>query len=440
MQASVASSRLRRGGSSLLLLLASLGAIAVDGVCAEPEVPADYQLRDFALPDPGGAHPIGTLRFEVKPPVGPTLHVVAWYPAASAAGPRAPYLDAEEQRVELRSLARVMQWPMAMFDRVAAAPTHAIAGAAAARGRFPLLIYSHGYFLYPRQNSALMERLAAHGYVVLSLAHPGDAADLPSSVGVLPTDMSDGGEGIDMKKIDAFLKGPDHAARIAALPGFWGTQHGTRIMLSLERWRADILALADAVAARRVPLEALPIVRATDMRRLAYGGMSFGGTTSASACRIDRRCRAVVNIDGFEYDEKLYDARMRAPLLLVQADWHLYPDMGDPSTVFTPYDYAYERWEEAGAAKDVYRYRVPDVKHMGMTDLALTARDPVRDGIFGPAPGAEAAAAVGDIVVAFLDRYVARRGADIDAAAARHPQVERHRATHIAQWQRGMGR
>lgn len=409
-------------------LLAALAA----GWFAQPAgsqvPPADYRLPALSLPDPGGPHPIGTTGFEVDQPNGPPLQVVAWYPAA-ASGPPAPYLDAGEQRVQKPAIARNFRWPAAMLDAVAVGPTHASPAAPVARGRFPLLIFSHGYFLYPRQNSALMEHLASRGYIVLSLAHPGDAADLPGAAGPIATDPADLWKGVDGAKLAALWFAADDRAAKAALPGFFAAQRDGRMLRSLTRWRTDIRALTDAALARRFPAPALTLAHAIDRKRIAYGGMSFGGSASVSACQLDSRCRAAVNLDGFEFDETLYDHAVRMPLLLVQSDWRAFPNLGAPGAGFTHYDYAYEPWAIAGTAKTVYRFSLKGVTHFGLTDLALTPPDPVRDRLFGPAPGTAVVSAIDDLVTAFLDRHLADRPADLDAAASRHPLVERRHAS-----------
>lgn len=414
-------SRGRFASAALALTL----MIATSAPAQEAKVPADYRLGAIALPDPGGA-PIGTTSFTAGTPDRPLI-VTAWYPAARAGGSRAPYLSPAEQTVQAAGLRRNFVWPAGMLDRIVAVPTHAVDGAPIKSGPLPVVLYNHGFFLYPRQNTALMETLASRGYLVLSLAHPGEAADLPTPGGTIPTEPLDLGK-YDMTKLDAFFSGKDDAARRAALPGFWKALEGQRTMVSFARWREDIVALLDMVVAGRGPEGAMPLLRNADPKRIAIAGMSFGGTAAASVCQVDTRCRAAVNLDGFEFDANLYDARYRAPLLLIQSDWKVYPNEGPPNPYFTIYDYAYERWAEAGSAPDLYRYRIPGVKHIGFTDLVLAPHDAVRDTIFGEADGANVVGATDDLVLAFLDRYVAGRGGDLDRAAARHPGVERHRA------------
>jgi predicted dienelactone hydrolase len=409
-------------------LLLALVAACLAVPAAAQQVPADYRLSSFALLAPGGPHPVGTHRFEVPQDKAGPLQVVAWYPAAKRMGAPAPYFDAEEKRVQVPAVARNFLWPAGMLADVAAMPTNAFAGAPVASGRFPLLIFSHGYYLYPRQNSWLMEHLASRGYVILSLGHPGDAADLPTTSGVVATDRTDMMAGLDRDKLLAFYAVADGEALKAAIPGFFAAQRGGRMQNSLVRWRADIRALTDAVLAGRFPDEAQPIARAVDGARIAYGGMSFGGSSSASACQVDPRCRAAFNLDGLEFDETLYDRPMRMPLLLVQSDWHAFPNLGAPGASFTHYDYAYEPWATAGQSPTVYRFTLKGTRHMGLVDLALAPSDPVRDQLFGPTLGTASLAAINDLVTAFLDRHVAGATGDPVAAAGRHIIVEVRKA------------
>ena len=125
------------------------------------------------------------------------------------------------------------------------------------------------------------------------------------------------------------------------------------------------------------------------------------------------------------------------PLMLIQNDWSAYPNMGPPSPVYTIYDYAYERWARASAARSVYRFRIAGVRHLGLTDLAFAPHDPVRDRMFGPADGAVVTGEIIGLVDAFLARYVIGAHADVGTVAAGYPGVERHEATEIDRTRRG---
>jgi predicted dienelactone hydrolase len=369
---------------------------------------------------------VGTRTLTIDVQGGAPLEVITWYPAAAARGTRALYFSAAERKIEKPAIVRNFRWPAELLDNLVSAPTHSFQDAPVARGKFPAVIFSHGYWSYPRQNTALMEALASHGYVVLSLAHPGDAADFPTASGVDATVPYDKSKTPDSKLLDAFWAGTTDAKRRAAFPGFWRALEGGRLLASLGRWRADILRLTGAVAGVRS--EGLPadVAHALDASRIAFAGMSFGGSASASACQRQARCRAAVNLDGFEFDRTLYNRGVRAPLLLIQSDWHKYPNSGAPNACFTAYDYTYRSWSGRGPTAPVYRYTVRGIRHMGLTDLVLAPRDKVRDELFGTAHGIEVVDAVNALVLAFLDRNLKGSGTNLATTASRHPILEQH--------------
>lgn len=410
-----------RAFCALLLALPAASAFA-----QSPSFPKDYALQPFHLPRVAGKYPIGVRELTIAAVDGAPLEVIVWYPAVRSSGYRAQYFTQNERRIEKPAILRNFRWPAKMLDNLASEPTNARENSPVASGKFPAVIFSHGYWSYPRQNSALMEKLAANGYVVFSLAHPGDAADLPTATGVETTIPYDKTRTPDSKLLDAFWGGSSDAARRAAFPGFWSALEGGRLIASLTRWRSDILRLTNALGGQ--PSTGLPrdIARGVDSRRIAFAGMSFGGSASVSACQREARCRASVNLDGFEFDRSLYDHGVRAPLLLIQSDWHLYPNSGPANACFTAYDYAYRAWSGRVATAPVYRYAVRGIRHMGLTDLVLAPRDKVRDELFGTADGISVVSAVNSTVLAFLDRNLKSRGIGVDAEASRHPLLERH--------------
>lgn len=418
-----------------LLALAAIVTLGMPGARAQtaPAMPPEYRLKPFVLPVPMGRHAVGTTSFVIPVANTEPLRVTAWYPAAAPTGRLHPYLAADEQRVQAPAVARNFAWPTRTLEAVAALPTHSHVDAPPALGRFPVIVFSHGFLSYARQNTALMERLASDGYILLSLTHPGDAADVPTRDDVLRTVSMTGGKQPDLAPVLAFFNGADHPARARAFPGFWTAMDGTRMLNSLARWRRDIVLLASAWQQGDLPAAARPIAAASDLRKLAFAGMSFGGSASASACQIERHCRAAINLDGFEFDRQLHDVRPRMPLLLIQSDWTVYPNMGRPSTDFTLYDYAYRRWSDAGDPPGVYRFRIAGLKHLGLTDLALAAADPVRDGMFGPADGRAVSSAINDLVASFLDQTLLKKGRGVVVASRRHAVVSRHRPTALAE-------
>ncbi len=304
---------------------------------------------------------------------------------------------------------------------------------------FPVVVYSHGFFLYPEQNSQLAARLASHGYIVVSIAHPGDVADVRLEDGrVVATKMTNAGDdprfGTAFK---ALATGPDLAARREALSVYGEAFAGTRLGRSFIEWRDDTLAVAKAIVDRKEPSSLRDVLSAADRGRLAFAGMSFGGATSATTCKLVDACRAAVNLDGQNFDPDLFDRPVQRPFLLLLSDWTRYNLFEDqaPDAGFSPNDLAYERWTAAGENADVMRVRLAGIRHMGFTDLVGLLDGLKRDERVGEIDGNEALSAIGDLVLAFLDVHV-RDGdsASITRAIERHPALERHAPVRLKQW------
>ncbi|MCD9030464.1 hypothetical protein LDO32_01780 [Luteimonas sp. Y-2-2-4F] len=424
-------------------------AIAVAALVAA----AAASATDWPAPD--GEHAVGVVRAEFVDPSRPLdaadpasgprrLPAIVWYPAqaADSGDAAAPaYLEGDAAATTLPAIARNFGYAEDDLRALTAVRVDARPGARPARHPrgFPVVVFSHGFFLYPQQNTALATRLASHGYIVVSIAHPGDAADVRLEDGrVAATRL--GGEGDDPRLAEALkvlAGGADPQALREALPTYAEALPATRIGRSFAGWRDDTLAVAGALADGREPGPLRDVLAGADRGRLAFAGMSFGGATSATSCRLVDACRAAVNLDGQNFDPVLYDGPVERPLLLMLSDWTRYGLLeGQPRDAdFSPNDLAYARWRDAGREGDVVRVRLQGARHMGFTDLVALLDGPKREERVGEIDGAAALSAIGDLVLAFLDAHV-RDGdaADVDRAIERHPALVRHAPRRLEHW------
>jgi hypothetical protein len=178
---------------TLLAALASAWAPAPLAQTAPPGV---------ELPAPTGRYPVATTSWRVADRSRPEtfagagefrqVEVVAWYPAASRGGTVAPYL--REGLSEVRAFAKLFGSESA-FDGLERVRTHAgLDGPpATAPGKFPVLLFSHGYTGIPSAYTALLEDLASHGYAVLSIVHPYEATGATLADGRVVTLLDEGG-------------------------------------------------------------------------------------------------------------------------------------------------------------------------------------------------------------------------------------------------------
>lgn len=319
-----------------------------------------------------------------------------------------------------------------------------VPGARPARSKrgFPLVVFSHGYYLYPEQNSALLARLASHGFIVMSIAHPGDAADVRLQDGrvikTAPASKDD-----DPKLIEAMqvmMASQDHAARHAAIDTYRAAAPRTRIGRSVTTWRDDTLAVAAAIQQKQSPRSLAKVLAAADSTRLAFVGMSFGGATAASSCRLVVACKAAINLDGQNFDPELYNQPVQRPLLLLLSDWPRYPLFKGQvlDEAFSGNDLAYARWQDSASDTDVLRVRLKGARHMGFTDLVSLLDGDKREEHVGQIDGVTATDAVGDVVLAFLDAHVRDGDAQgVEQAIAEHPVLQRHVARQLQDWARG---
>lgn len=400
-----------------------------------------------ALPAPDGPHPVGVQRFELtdrsrqgvagdEPGAERTLPAHVWYPSVQA-GER-PYLSAGEAEIQMPALARNLRYDPESVARLGECVAHSQEEGVPLRTgqRFPLVVLSHGFFLYPAQNTALAERLASHGYVVVAIAHPRDSVDVELGDGrVVATNLAPDTGALQEWRA-AFHGASTHEVRAALLDGYAQALAGSRLGASQAAWRDDMLLAVRALQARDVPDGIRPVLETTDPARLALAGMSFGGSTAATACRRVPTCRAAISLDGLNFDPDLFDADLERPLLLLLSDWIRFPLYdGLPSEAdFNPNDYAYERREQVGLLPEVVRLRVPGTRHMSFSDLPLLMRGPENVERFGDADATEVAQAVGAVTLAFLDTHLKIGEASHLQAVIDAADLVRHDPIATRQW------
>lgn len=217
------------------------------------------------LPPPTGPYAVGrTERFVTDPTrrnrnrisTNSSFGITVWYPAERQAGeiPR-PYFE--------ESIASDLQkWP-AFRDRAPSFHSHSVQNARFARdaGVCPVVLFSHGLGLNRQDSVDKTENLASHGYVTVSVDH------YDCNVTVL----SDG--------------------RYISTAGWSVTDEGLQdrvrdlsfVLSQLEIWNQQDPLLVDRL----------------DLGKLAAAGFSYGGAVAAEFSRVEPRCLAAVNLDGF---------------------------------------------------------------------------------------------------------------------------------------------
>ncbi|MFD7666110.1 alpha/beta hydrolase family protein [Streptomyces sp. NPDC059788] len=321
--------------------------------------------------------------------------IQVWYPAATVHGiPNAPWMTPAIARAyEQANRLPALPWPT----------THAHPGAPVRRhrGGRPVLLYSHGLRGWRTEATALVEDLASHGYVVVSIDHTHDAFAIEFPDGHLETAAIP--ELTDDNEVELTTKAVD--ARVA----------DTRFVLDRL---AAINCGHDRDAEQRPPPRGLR--GAFDLARLGMFGHSDGGATTAAALHDDSRLTAGANLDGTLWTAAAVGGSER-PLLLFGRNE---PDRGRDAgwDAFWARQRGPKLWLTlAGAAHDSF-IDFPLLLRQAAPLLGLPP-DEV-DKAAGTIDGHRAAEVVRVYVNAYFDRYLRRRRTDLlDRPSVRYPEI-----------------
>jgi predicted dienelactone hydrolase len=365
-----------------------------------------------------------------------------WYPAAKTEGePRLLFTDSELDHFAA-DFNKVIPMDKAVVDARRGVQTFSYPDAPIATDQesYPLLVFSHGGFSHPNQNTALMEHLASHGYIVMSVAHPflasgliypnGDLVRLDEK---LAKDFTH--QVFNTNYMDMFMA-PDKARRLEELY----IQYDSFVLAPhFIVWRDDMIAAVDVIESGEVPSNVQPIAKRVDLNRLGYFGMSFGACGAAAAHK-DLRAKAAVNIDGGNWDIALVDAEVRVPALILHNDDDLaLASLGMEGEMFPHSSFVYERLETFGDREDVVRVMTVGSTHTDYTDRALIPEE-LREisrtkGEAGSIDGMRMIHIMNDWVKAFFDRYVLDDEAAFPADLyERYPEVTQLDMSDIKEW------
>jgi dienelactone hydrolase len=222
------------------------------------------------------------------------LMLTVFYPAADIRGRhRAPQLTPPAAAI-FKDLDAGLLHPELPASGVdwATTLTHSYVDAPVLPGRHPVLLYSPGGADPRTIGTSLAEDLASHGYIVITIDHPGETSE------------------VDF---------PGRPSRVIELPSDEPTNPAILRTMLTTRF-ADITFVLDE-------LHALPagLASALDLRRIGIYGHSAGGATAAECLHNDTRLKAAANLEGYlDYlDGELFQIAQhgtRKPLLLAGTD------------------------------------------------------------------------------------------------------------------------
>ncbi|GIJ48230.1 lipase [Virgisporangium aliadipatigenens] len=347
--------------------------------------PAPVQLT---LPVPTGPDRIGTVSLHLVDSSRPDpwvpaervreLMVQIWYPAKETRGhPRAGW-------VTPGVAARINPPGSGLVLPV----THGHTGAPAAPGRRPVVLYSPGFGLERTGSTALVEDLASHGYVVVTIDHPHDAQ---------------------------FVEFPDGRIAEHAVPVPTDPEEAERIIgKALDVRVADVRFVLDRLGSGSLRL---PRGLTMDLGRVGMFGSSLGGATAAEAMLADRRIKAGLNLDG-SFLGRVLDEGLDRPFLMLGST---HGSDGEEDETWT------RMW--AGLRGPRHHLELNGAGHLSFTDLQTLlpqAGTPPADAepLIGTIDARRSIAAQRAYIRAFYDRYLRACEAPLlDGPSRRYPEM-----------------
>lgn len=404
------------------LLAAPANAAPVDAAPANagPANVAPGRPARITLPQLTGRHQVGTTDLHLvdrarqdpwQPAAQRELMVTVTYPAARSGGTRAAWMPPAFAKYIEGNFNPEIELPPGSVDW-GGVQRQARDLAAVERGRWPVVLFSHGFGSSRELNTVLTDDLASHGYVVVSISHPGDAMAVTFPDGRLIVNNIDQSDQAAMKTaLDA---------RVA----------DARFVLD-EVTRLNRGANPDA---ERDPLPR-GIVGTLDLSAVGMFGHSYGGFAAAETMYHDRRFDAGINLDGGlavggdgEPGESTKHGVGR-PFLLVGAD-HVNPETGQKSSqTHRPADSAsWSRFwaNQRGWKRDLH---FDQAAHSSFTDFQLPGfvallPEPLRSTVVGTIDPLRSLTAQRDYFAAFFDLHLKHRDRHLfDRDNPKHPNT-----------------
>lgn len=330
------------GALSLLLLIASAVSLLV--------------IPKFRLPTPTGAYPVGTRLLHLTDPFRPDstfkggkreLMAQAWYPTDQRRGTRAPYRRWRETT------------PLSSYDAVLLTHSYIDAPIAHEGAPFPILLFNPAWNGQRTQNTAQIEDLASHGFIVIAIDHPHNSSPIAYPDGQLLL-----------------------AASTPSIDDFRGITLEHQIIvgdIEVRQQAADDSLLLDALTHMAADSSSI-WYRAVDLNRIGAFGHSFGGAVAVQAAFQDPRILAAINLDGWIFGDIFQRPLTKPMMAMYEEDYP--PTQAEVDATMrtgTPEQQRYmqltlldqKNVERSLAFGGGYEVLIQGAKHMNFSDRAL---------------------------------------------------------------------
>ncbi len=227
--------------------------------------------------------------------------------------------------------------------------------------QLPIIVMSHGLLWNCEVYTSIIEEIVSQGYVVVGIDHIYESFLTEYKGRKLQwsqenIDYMDKGLDFNLieKKMNLALHSKDSLLRdkstyeiIQELPYF----------KSLDRWSKDISFVIDQLEIINRDPDGF-LFQKLSIDRIGLLGHSWGGAAVVQNASVNKRIRAVINMDGAQFG-RLIDTTLNKPLMVMHAD-------RDYKNFFTPNFYVYEKV----AKNDFFEVTIASTGHANFGDLS----------------------------------------------------------------------
>ncbi len=383
------------------------------------------------LPKPSGPYAIGTKNlyfvdanrpesFTPDPDDYREVAIRIWYPAIMPKQGKPVGLI--ENVPELASIySSYLPLPATVLDSLSSVETHSYRGADILESLepFPVLLFSHAYWAGMTQNTVLMEELASHGYIAVSIGHAYETSHFVREDGSI--------RAFDPRNEEFRLRGLERNNSLDIQRTIGETEDRRKLetllrelsklrpktVESLHIWADDISFIIDKLDEMNHGSGFFG--GKLDTARIGVLGHSFGGAASAQACLADKRCKAGINIDGLQLGELIYK-NLTKPFMFVHHD-------NVEAMNRTPNRFFFE-----GVENTAYLLLIEGTRHLNFSDISIpgyASMFSLPPEALGRINGRRCLDIQNRYVLAFFDKHL--KGMDsglLNGPTAEYPEVE----------------
>ncbi|OEK04401.1 alpha/beta hydrolase family protein [Roseivirga misakiensis] len=365
-------------------------------------------LPVFSLPESSGPYQVGRSELYIKVDNRPEtitdnatdkreLMINLWYPTKVTDATNGKYLPA----VEREGFALKYGLPAGAFSYLDKVSTNHQINAEPAKGEFPVLIFSPGFYTPASGYLSVIEELVSHGFVVFNLITPYETMGIEYPDGrkvyfdhAFHNANSWNWNDEVAEAMETFQNAPDDQT----------AREATQIIVNnygadiVKRWAMDITNLIDELPALNSNTS-FPLAGKLNLNQLATYGHSIGGAAAMEAAIFDERIKAAVNLDGSQWGSLMNNPLNKPGALISSSLTNAIPDVN-------PFIF------EASLGSTFYNLKLENTGHSNFSDIPYMVRLPQLNEAGSLAPE-KATYTVNKFLLNFFNKHLLNENIDL---------------------------